>query len=106
MSKRYVVIEHIKLSRDISDSSNECDDCKCLEIEQAYECDCDCHVEIREQQKIVVEADTEEEADDKAGEICTLTIVGDSDIIDFGLAADQDKIGIISTKSETYKSYD
>jgi len=106
--KYFVIIEHIKLGRDMQSDyeADKCGSCRCEEIEEAYECECDCHIEIREKQKIVVEHHDLDQAEEKASSMCTLQIIGDSDIIDSGLAADQDKTGIIWTHSDTFKSYD
>ncbi len=83
-----------------------CEDCKCRDIESAYKCDCDCHIEIREQQDIIVKAEDEAKADELAGELCTLEIIGDSDVISTSLVEDGWSVGIKETRQEKYKSYD
>ncbi len=110
----YVVIEHIKLGRDMDDKGADCD-CGCVKIDQAYDCDCECHIEIREQQTILVKSehnpnDTRYDLGGKADKFCNLTIQGDVDIIDSGIYVNKSCImpneGILETVSDTYKSYD
>ena len=114
MTKYYGIIEHIKLGRDISSEyeADQCDNCNCVEVEIAYKCDCNCHTEIREQQMIILEAESEEDFIEKIDRHCTLQIIGDSDLIDSGLATDLSKkqqeqgLGVIWTNTDSFKSYD
>lgn len=110
MSDRYyVIIEHIKLSRDLESEyeADQCNICECgNDIIKAYECGCECHVEIREQQKIVIQAENLDQAEELAAEKCTLEELGDMETIDSGLADNQETLGIQFTHSEKYKSYD